>query len=215
MDISQKKNKMKKTIIAALISLCCAYSNATQILWVGIDENAKVHLSDQTVSIVDWIALLGNSPSYVDPVDVGGRIRIGDTALLAGYEDPPDQNPPAVSFDDEITEFGLVLVDDNDEPTGMYADWQPIKLPEEITKSHTPIYYDIGYCDANADWEFVTIATAIGFVDELWDNHTYIAGTLAPPTETPWRPNNFYAVPEPSTTLLALLGIGMLLKRRK
>lgn len=207
--------KMKKIVMGLVMALFATSAMATQIMWVGVDETALVHLSDQTVNIVDWIALLGNSPLNVAPVDVGGRIRIGDTALPAGYEYPEGQNPPAVSFDDDITEFGLVVVDDNDEPTGAYANWQPIKLPEGITKSPVTIYYDIGYWDANADWEFVTVATAVGSLDALWDNHTYTAGTLLPPTETPWKPRDFYAVPEPSTAILALLGVGLLFNRRK
>lgn len=206
---------MKKTIIGLVMILFTMTAAATQVLWVGVDEQALVHLPEQTVSIVDWMNLIGNAPLNVAPVDIGGRIRIGNTALPAGYEYPEGQNPPAVSFDDDISEFGLVMVDDNDEPTGAYADWQPIKLPEGITPSHTAIYYDIGYWDANADWEFVVVATATGFVDEIWDNHTYTAGTLAPPTETLWKPDNFHAVPEPSAAILALLGVGMLFNRRK
>ena len=202
---------MRTTRLLALLAAFAAFSAyGTQIMWVGVDENAMVHLPNQTINIAYWITSL-----QCAPVDIGGRIRIGDTALPAGYEYPKDQNPPAVSFDDDITEFGLVVVDDNDEPTGAYADWQPIKLPEDITKSHIAIYYDIGYWDENNNWDFVSVATAVGYVDNLWDNHTYTAGTLAPPDETSWYPDHFYAVPEPSTAFLTVLGALFLLKRRK
>lgn len=204
---------MKKIIAIILIMLCCVFANAAQILWAGVNENALVHLGNQTQTVAEWISSL-----QLTPIDVGGRIRIGDTALPAGFQTDP-YNKDSVVFFDDASEFELGVSEEIEEDVyiwkeGMYADWQPIKLPSE-SPSHVKIYFDIGYWDENADWDFVAVATATDYLDNIWNAHTYTTGTLAPPTETPWRPDNFYAVPEPSTALLALLGVGMLFKRRK
>ena len=152
------------------------------------------------------------------PVDVGARILVDGVPMPSGYEDPsgyipPGQSAPTIVFDDEITEFGVLLVDENEDPTGQYADWTPTRL--DNTSLSAIVSFDIGYWDENADWVFVPIATATTTLGDIWDAHSYDAGTLAPPTQTPWRPTAFYAVPEPSTAILAMLGTCLLLKRRK
>lgn len=209
-----------KTFLTILLSLFMYTASATQVLWAGIDANALVHLGNQTMSIANWITSLEYS--------AGGRIRIGDTALYAGFEDPsgyipPGQTAPSIVWEADFegdhygpyTDFELEVVDQNGNPMpGQYADWQPIKLLSD-SSSHVKIYFDIGYFDENADWDFVAVATAADYLDNIWDAHTYTAGTLLPPTETPWKPQHYYGIPEPSASLLALLGIGMFLKRRK
>ena len=152
------------------------------------------------------------------PADVGARIRVDGVPMPSGYKDPsgyipPGQSAPSIFFDDEITEFGVLMVDDNGDPTGLYTDWTPTRL--DNTSLTAIVSFDIGYWDENKDWAFVPIATAITTLGEIWDAHTYEAGTLAPPTQMPWRPDYFVAVPEPSTAILALLGVGMLLKEGK
>lgn len=198
---------MKKAL-TTILALLTILSSATQIMWVGIDKNALVHINDNVLSINDWITTLQCAPE-----DVGACIRVGDTAMPAGYEDPPYQQPPSVVFDEDISEFCVIVTDIYGEPTGMYADWQPIRL-DNTDKSAT-VYYDIGYWDENLDWEFVTVATATDMLGNLWNQHTYEAGTLLPPTETPWKPSDYYAIPEPSPSILAILGTLFLLKRRK
>lgn len=212
---------MRTTRLLALLAAFAAFSAfGTQILWVGIDDNAIVHLQDQTINIADWIATLANAP--------GGRIRIGDTALYAGFEDPsgyipPGQTAPSVVWETDFegehygpyTDFDLQVVDTNGDPMpGQYADWQPIKLPDDDS-SHIKIYFDIGYFDENNNYDFVSIATAVDYVDNVWNAHTYTTSELDPPTATPWRPKAYYAVPEPSTALLGAIGILLLMKRRK
>ena len=203
MDISQKKNKMKKIIISIAITLFAMSAMADRILWVGIGDNPQVEVNGIMTPLATWIASLP-----CDPVDVGGRIRIGNTALPAGWEDPPDSKK--YTFEDDITEFALA-------GDGIaWTDWQPIRLTnvKDSDPLNVEIFFDLGYWDENSNWDFVAMATASAYVDsEFWNAHSYESGTSAPPTETPWRP--FVAVPEPSTTFLALLGIGMLLKRRK
>lgn len=202
-----RRPKMKKalTILTALLTFA---ASAAQIMWVGIDENALVHVDNQILSLNDWMLTFQCAPE-----DVGARIRIDDVAMPAGYEDPPYQQPPSVVFDDDYSEFGVIVTSyDTGEFVG-YANWQPIRL--DNTDLSAIVCYDIGYWDENQDWEFITVATATDTLGNLWNQHTYETGTLLPPTETPWKPANYYAIPEPSPSILAILGTLFLLKRRK
>ena len=198
---------MKKalTILTALLTFA---ASAAQIMWVGINENALVHIDNQVLSLNDWLLTLQCAPE-----DVGARIRIGDAAMPAGFDDPPGQQPPHVVFDEEVSEFGILVTDMYTGDFVSYADWQPIRL--DNTDKSAVVYYDIGYWDESLDWEFVTVATATDTLGNLWNKHTYETGTLLPPTETPWKPVDYYAIPEPRPAILAILGTLFLLKRRK
>ena len=209
--------KMKKIVMGLVMALFAINAMAGRILWVGIGDNPQVEVNGVMTPLATWIASLP-----CDPADVGGRIRIGNTALPSGWEDPTQPIPPGqqhhpVVFDDDITEFEVNLVDTDGNPTGGYADWQPIRLTDvkDSDPLNVEIFFDLGYWDENSNWDFVSVATASAYVDSaFWNAHSYESGTLAPPTETPWRPFAV-AVPEPSTAILALLGTCLLLKRRK
>ena len=204
--------KMKKIVMGLVMALFAINAMADRILWVGIGDNPQVEVNGVMTPLATWIASLP-----CDPVDVGGRIRIGNTALPAGWEDqtqpiPSGQQNHPVVFDDDIREFMVNVVDAYDNPTGSYADWQPIRL--DNTDLNAMVFFELGYWDAAADWEFVPMASANAPLGDLWDAHTYETFDLNPPTATPWRPFAV-AVPEPSTAILALLGTCLLLKRRK
>lgn len=151
--------------------------------------------------------------------NMGGRILVDGVAMPAGYEYPEGQNPPAVDFDDDYTEFGLGVVDDNDNWTGAYSDWSPIKLGEEDPATlDVGVIFEIGYWDENDDWNFIPLASSDSFPLNRMNDHYYEAGTLLPPTETPWKPIDFYTdypVPEPSSISLFLSGLLILMLSRK
>lgn len=211
---------MKKTIFV-LMALFAMNAMADRILWVGIDPDAEVHIGNDIHKLGDWI------DSYSGMA--GGQILLRSTALYAGFEDPSGYIPPGqvaptvvweIDFEGEhlgpYTDFELSVVDENYEPIpGMYADWQPILLQAgaNTDPSHMELYFNIGYYDD--DYNFTAVASAMNYTDAVWDPHSYESGTLAPPIQTPWRPDYFVAVPEPSAAILALLGTSLLLKRRR
>ena len=206
-----------KTMIKILFLLfvCMAMSvQAEYVLWVGVDKNAVVHAGENTYSIQQFANIVGQPMA-----NMGGRILVDGVAMPAGYEHLPREIPPRVDFDDDFSEFGLAVVDDYDVWTGSYADWQPIKLGEENpTTLDIGVIFEIGYWDENDDWNFIPLGSSNSFPLSEMDDHYYEAGTLAPPTETPWRPIDFYTdypVPEPSTTLLTVLGACVCLLSRK
>ena len=54
-------------------------------------------------------------------------------------------------------------------------------------------------------------------VEGQWLKQKYTSeeGSLAPPTFTTWTPMNYHTVPEPSASLLCIIGLGVLLLKRK
>ena len=205
---------MFKKLLILLLTCMAMGVQAGYVLWVGVSENAVVHIGGNTYSIPQFASIVGQPME-----NMGGRILVDGIAMPAGYEDPPDQNPPAVNFDDDITELGLGGVDNDGNWTGAYSDWQPIKLGEEDPATlDVGVIFEIGYWDENDDWNFIPLGSSDSFsLNEMYD-HYYKAGTVLPPEQTPWRPIDFYTdspVPEPSVTLLAILGAcAMLLKRK-
>ena len=75
------------------------------------------------------------------------------------------------------------------------------------------VVVELGYYDE--DYNFFAIASASDLFGNL-GRYTYDQGTTDHPSMD-WQPSPFtlYAVPEPSTAILALLGTCLLLKRRK
>lgn len=200
-----------KALISLLV-LAAMNANSATVLWVGIDDSSTIDYVTHSLSISDWISSLPCLPE-----DAGARILVDGAAMPAGHEDPsgyipPGQTAPSIVFDDDISEFSLVLTDTDANPIG-YADWQPIRLDNSDPGSH--VRYEIGYWDETRDWEFVPLAYASAQMSELLGIHTYESGSLAPPTQTPWRPTVFNAVPEPSSAMLLLAGMLLLVKRRK
>lgn len=213
---------MRKLLILATAALACA-CRGSYVMWVGMDENATVSDGASSVHFVTYLT------AHADASRMAGRIRIGDEALIAGFEDPsgyvpPGQTAPSIVWEADFegehlgpySDFELSVVDEDYNPIpGMYTDYQPIKIPDSVDPktSHVKVYYDIGYFDD--DYNFTNLATAEEWLDVLYNGeHIYEVGTLAAPIETPWRPLDYRtAIPEPSTAALALAGIILLFKR--
>lgn len=191
---------------------------AAQILWVGVADNATVHVDGNNYTVARWANAIGQ-----DMVNVGGRILVNGTPMLAGYEDPSGyipagQTAPSIVWDDDITDFMIAVVNQYDEPTGRYADWQPINLgDEDLADKSAQVVFQLGYWDDDGWGDFVPLVYASDVLGNLWDLHTYTTGSLAPPNETPWKPVDFYGstpIPEPSITILMSIGFGAILLRK-
>lgn len=206
---------MKKTIIATLISLCCTYSNATQILWAGIDDNAKIYFNDGS----------SQAPSAFDYDTQLNTVKIGlydSSSTLISYLGFYYEESGTWYNDSEETD--LYSYDERDGSILGYNDWIPVTIPNNATDS-MKVRMELGFVDLTisdendpSTWDiFHSFAysdfVTIGYLND--NNHTYPTFDLNPPIQSPWRPSTFNAVPEPSATILAALGIGMLLKRRK
>ena len=118
-------------------------------------------------------------------------------------------------------EFGVELADGGDGRwgSGHYGTQSPIN--SDITDNSIFIM-QIGYAHYDEDLDdsyWVTLADSSSEkYSSLVNVHTYEAGSIAPPTYTPWNPNQFTStaeVPEPPSTILAIIGMGILAVKRK
>lgn len=188
--------------------LCCT-ANATTVLWAALDES----------STINGIAFR----SYSDPQNNfvnSARLSISDSSTysmdsvtqLALWIPEWDGEPGYWEEDFPVT---CLHDEDGDYYMGKWSSQFNLGDNPDTTKT---VFFELGYI---ADWDdfdspFITLATASATISELnADKHIYPSGTLNPPIEADWMPTQFNAVPEPSIALLALLGVGMLFKRRK
>ena len=71
------------------------------------------------------------------------------------------------------------------------------------------------WSDSDSDYVWTTLATTESVeYKNLVDEYTYERFSIAPPTTSSWMPTEFHTIPEPSSSFLLLMGIGLLALRR-
>lgn len=198
---------MKKIIATILIMLCCA-TNAATVLWAALDESSTINgisfrsYSDPQNSLVNAARLsISDSSTY----------SMDSVTQLALWTPPFDGEPGYWEED-----FPVTCLHDEDGDYYM-GEWSSQFNLKDNPNLNAAVFFELGYVNwDDFDSPFITLATATATVQELIDgNYTYQSGSIAPPDERNWMPTQFNAIPEPSTAILALLGVGMLFKRRK
>lgn len=202
--------KMKKIVMGLVMALFAINAMADRIQWTWVTQidmsEAQLHINGTTVGIFDY---LGSANQIINSM----RVKVGDYYMDPAYSDG--------SID---TEYSDMLIDkDACSPllfafygqTEKMGDNIPLYTLVDSERKTWNVIVEVGYYDFDLD-EFNTIglsdATTWGWIYD--NNHMYPLSTIAPPT-TDWKPRDFYAVPEPSTAILAMLGTCLLLKRRK
>ncbi len=199
---------MKKIIATILITLCCA-ANATTVLWAALDESSTINgiafrsYSDPQNNFVN-AARLSISDSSTYSMDSATQLALWIPEWGGEPQEYWEEDFPVTCLHDE----------DGDYYMGKWSSQFNLGDNPNTTKT---VFFELGYVDwDDFDSPFITLATASASVQDLIDgNYTYQSGTIYPPTQENWMPTQFNAVPEPTTALLALLGVGILFKRRK
>lgn len=201
---------MKRLLAFALTVALTTNATASRILWAALDESSKIdniafrEYANESGLFVNSARLsIDNSGSSSYSVD-----SVTQLALWI----PPFEGDPGYWEED----FPMTCLHDDDGDWYM-GEWSSqFNLGENPNTSAT-VFFELGYVDLNDDTApFITLATANASVQSLIDgNYTYMAGTIYPPTEQNWMPTQFTTVPEPSSVILAMIGVLLLLKRRK
>ena len=183
---------MKKLL--TLFFMCLAMSvQAIQILWVGINENAIIDFGSYRMTVAEWVN------SLEDPeLDAGFQIRTDETPLPEVYSG--------------LTDIMMIQSDE----FGAGGRWNPFLCPIDVRSvgDDEVIYYDLFQWDYSLD-DYKFVATASSNIN-LLENYGYETFDINPSYAKEWKPDIYYApVPEPSITILAILGAcAMLLKRK-
>lgn len=207
---------MKKTIFVLVMALFAMSAMANRILWFGIDKNTPVNFADGSSVVLNNLDYDTQANTFKAAVYDSSASQV--LAYLDLYYEEKEPEKHWVK-EDGFNEGDLMFVDQGQKYLG--TNWQPAAIPDWVSDT-MKLCIEIGFLDVSSwtddpstwvgDVQLFAKSDFVSF-GEL-DEHSYISGTLAPPTETPWKPS-YFAVPEPSTTILAMLGVGLLIKRRK
>lgn len=233
---------MKKSILIfalpLLLALAPMAASAARILWIGIDETAVVVDKD---GVETPIYQFQSSDKAINAakVSVEGEGGAASTYLLFAYDDggsivtdDPDSHTLALPPDSPGSGSGSGSGSGTGQTSGLDAGWLAAVLGDNYDNadSDTEVTLELGYVDWAAvdeaynndptgltvtfDFERLAFATStIGDLQTAY--HISPLASTASPRETPWKPDKFIAVPEPSVCCTALLGVFLLAKRRK
>ena len=218
---------MKKLIISIAITLFAMSAMAGRILWLGIDKNTPVNFSNGTsigLNQLDYDTQVNTFKAAVYDSSASQVLAYLDLYYEEEYEreltDGTFVTEKRWVKEDGFNEGDLMFVDQGGQ-TYLGTNWQPAAIPDWVSDT-MKLCIELGFLDMSSwtddpstwvgDVQLFAKSDFVSF-GELGE-HSYISETLAPPTETPWKPS-YFAVPEPSTAILALLGVGMLFKRRQ
>lgn len=178
-----------------------------------VEDTARVHYSDGSSQLMPMLV-----PSDIDS-SLAARVRI------TGGDITEDTFLDLYFTDGENTYrwSGDMGLDFSDPGSGYWGCGSPVGNQSPISdfsRAEFSFMIEIGNYsyDATSDTEsWVTTAQSASLsysslVDKGYIYHTF---DLNPPTTGIWSPHDFYAVPEPKSWLLMLVGTGFLLLRRK
>ena len=166
------------------------------------------------------------APDYNDVY--GARIAVKDwsgnviTYLNQYYQTNPEETNPMYfhyEIDPDVNEADIGHP--NEGFVGVA--WAAADVSREMLQERI-LQIELGHStwnDSIGDYQWRTIAYSDNYTGQsLIDSNSYVPGSIAPPTELPWEPIDFYTinppiVPEPSTGLLFLVGASLVALKRK
>lgn len=146
-----------------------------------------------------------------------GRVKVSGGGLTSPiYLDNyiPDEDTSAGSLDVGGGYYGIYVGDDG---SGRYGiNLMQAHVPSELAME-VLFSIELGRMDWDDDTYmsgiFTVLAESDQYTYEQVRQHMYPTFDLNPPV-TDWKPLNFHSIPEPSSSLLLLMGIGLLALRR-
>ena len=198
----------------------------TTLLWQVNDDatvdGASMHYSFLVPYTEDYDNWNGIRVKVVSPdgqiqriLDNYGEDEFGNTVLYDGKEGMP-------VYDNGSGYWGSGV------PTGNQS---PLHDLSTLIAEEYYIQAELGrlswnYDTDSADWSTLAYSAYEKLTDDFKTDHTYDFGTLAPPITTSWIPEEFFTIkpalpsggtyaPEPTTGLLTIIGLGVLLLKRK
>lgn len=188
--------------VCALARFACA-----DMLWWMVDETARVDDS----SLYSFIQPYAWEEDGYSGYDVGARVKIvfkdGTSTALPVYNDGWWDYSP---LDDSGDGHGI--------STGNWASQSPLDGIDSEMLNEALFQIELGSLTYNEaldmfGWD-TTIAESDKTAKEYLTRYIWQGGVL-PPADAQWTPVNFHSVPEPSSGLLAAVGLCVLALRRR
>ena len=198
-------------VIALLATLLVNASE--EVLYWMVDDTARVHYGDGSTELMPMLVPSSIDSSLAARVRVFGGDLTEDTFLDLYFKDgegtyrwPGDMG---IDFGDSGSGYWGCGV-----PTGNQA---PLS---DFSSVEFSFMIEIGNYSYNASsdtesWVTTAQSASLSYASLVDKGYIYHTFDISPPTTGIWNPHDFYAVPEPKSWLLMLVGTGFLLLRRK
>jgi len=182
-----------------------AIAGDVDVLYWMVDDNATVTSGGDTVSIRDFI---GDSSLAARVRVTGGDITedtfldlyVGDGQVWSGEL--------GVDFEDIGAGYvGAGVPYGNQSPSGDYSSGSP-------EYAFTVELGNLAYDDTDG-WSWTTVATSATKVYSELGSYIHETFDMTPGVQAIWTPTEFIAVPEPTSGMLAILGMALLALRRR
>lgn len=218
MPYKQKDNSMLKflfCISTALIAHLSALAYDEVLYWI-VDDSAVVHYNDGTSLSMPMLV-----PEAVDTT-LAARVRV----VGGGLTEDVFLNVYIGDGEAWSSELGI---DFDDSGSGYWGVGNPTGIQSPLTggmspslpyiSENTPEYsfiIEIGNYDWNED-NWTTVAHSQPYTHSELLTQSYIHETfdMNPPGLQIWNPHNYYAVPEPNSSILTLIGMSFFALKRK
>lgn len=193
-------------LAAAMIASRNAIAGDVDVLYWMVDDQATITSGGDTVSILDFS---GGDSSLAARVRVTGGDITGDTFLdlYIGNGQVWD-GEFGVDFEDIGAGYvGAGVPYGNQSPTGDYSAGTP-------EYAFTVELGNVVYDDTDG-WSWTTVATSATKVYSELGSYIHETFDMTPGVQAIWAPTEFTAVPEPTSGMLAILGMALLALRRR
>lgn len=209
-----------KRLIVILLSCLTFLNGSGNVLYWQVTEDATVdrgNIKDFVESFGTYEGELPNGDTYIS-YNVAARVKV-----TGGNLSQPEYL--RIYFGDgefEDGSLGLDLAPDTGGYWGLGVS-SPVQSSVEEYGYGSELFKEYAFMvelgeltwdDVAKDLNWTTIAQSDEFAAEMLSQYIHERFELAPPSLAAWNPN-FHTVPEPSTSLLCLLGSSLLILRRK
>ena len=203
---------------AAAIALAAVLHAAeNDVLYWMVDGSATVRKGDVSESLSDYFASYGADSSFAARIRVTGGSISGDTFLGIYYYDDDtglvlDSGNWGIGFDLEpdasSVYWGAGVPDGNQSPSGDFSAGTPeYSFIVEIG--------NVAFDSEDNPVSWTTVATSAATAYSSLGDFIHPTFSIDPSSLAAWTPDQFVAVPEPSSGLLALMGIAVMALRRR
>lgn len=204
--------KNTTTILAALACgiLLNIFPARGDMLWWTVNGDAMI---DGLPSISSFLSIVPDDDLH----NPAGRVKLSGGGLAEPvYLDNLFSDPETDTYYlDEGGGYLGVWIGDTGSPY-YGVEYQQSHFPTELG-TEMLFSIELGRMDWDDDTymsgKFEVLAESDKYTYEMVKDHMYPLSDLNPPV-TDWMPMNYYSVPEPSSSLLLLVGIGLLALRR-